>query len=105
MVIVDVLSLVGAIGNALVIYVFVGQKQQRTSTIFILTLACTDFMTSLVTVPYTIAIELLKFKVQYDVVCKIYQFLLTSTIPFSALIMVTIAFDRYLSRDMTKPTK
>ena len=68
MVIVDVMSLVGTIGNALVIYVFVGQKQQRTSTIFILTLACTDFVTSLVTVPYTIAIERLKFKVQYDVV-------------------------------------
>ena len=46
--------------------------------------------------PYTIVIVLLKFKVQYDAVCNIYQFLLTSTVPFSALIMVAIAFDRYL---------
>ena len=96
MVIVGVLSLSGTIGNALVIYVFTREKQKLTSSIFILTLACTDFVTSLVTMPYTIAIELLKFKLKYDVVCKIYQFLVTSTIPFSALVMVAIALDRYI---------
>ena len=96
MVIVGVLSVAGTIGNALVIYVFALQKPKLTSTIFILTLACTDFVTSLVTMPYTIVIVLLKYKVQYDVICKIYQFLVTSTVPFSAFVMVAIAFDRYL---------
>ena len=57
MVIVGVLSVSGIIGNALVIYVFARQKQKLTSTIFILTLACTDFVTSLVTMPYTIVID------------------------------------------------
>ena len=32
----------------------------------------------------------------YVVVCKIYQFLVTSTVPFSVFVMVVIAFDRYL---------
>ena len=96
MVIVGVLSVSGTIGNALVIYVFARQKQKLTSTIFILTLACTDFVTSLVTMPYTIVIELLKFKVKYDAVCKIYHFLVTSTVPFSAFVMLAVAFDRYL---------
>ena len=95
-VIVGVLSVSGTIGNALVIYAFSRQKLKKISTIFIFTLACTDFVTSLVTMPYTIVIELLHYKVEYDFVCKIYQFLLTSTVPFSAFLMVAIAFDRYL---------
>ena len=96
MVIVGILSVSGTVGNALVLYVFSRQKQKPSSTIFILTLACTDFTTSLVTMPYTIAVELLKYKVEYDAVCKIYFFLVTTTIPFSAFVMVAIAVDRYL---------
>ena len=96
MAIVGILSVSGTIGNALVLYVFARQKQKLSSTIFILTLACTDFVSSLVTMPYTIAVELLKYKVEYDAVCKVYQFLVTTTIPFSAFVMVAIAVDRYL---------
>ena len=95
-VIVGVLSVSGTIGNALIMYVFSRQKIKKTSTMFIMTLACTDFVTSLVTMPYTIVLELLNMKVQYDFVCKIYQFLVTSTVPLSAFLMVAIAFDRYL---------
>lgn len=46
--------------------------------------------------PYTIALELLQYHVKYDAVCKIYQLLSTTTIPFSASVMVAIAVDRYL---------
>ena len=96
MVIVGILAVAGFVGNALVLYVFSGQRQKPTATIFILTLACTDFITSTVTMPYTIVVEMLHFKVEYDFVCKLYQFLITSTIPFSAFVMVAIAVDRYL---------
>jgi cholecystokinin A receptor/hypocretin (orexin) receptor 2 len=41
----SVCSVVGVIGNALVLYVFSSFKQKLTSTIFILTLATTDFIT------------------------------------------------------------
>jgi cholecystokinin A receptor/hypocretin (orexin) receptor 2 len=66
----SVCSVVGVIGNALVLYVFSSFKQKLTSTIFILTLATTDFITCLVTIPFTIAVEALKMKLEYDIVCK-----------------------------------
>ena len=96
MVIVGVLSVTGTIGNSLVIVVFVRQKKKPTSTIYILTLACTDFVTSVVTMPFTIVVVLLNFRVVHDIVCKLYIFLITSTVPFSAFLMVAIAADRYL---------
>jgi cholecystokinin A receptor/hypocretin (orexin) receptor 2 len=92
----SVCSVVGVIGNALVLYVFSSFKQKLTSTIFILTLATTDFITCLVTIPFTIAVEALKMKLEYDIVCKLYFFLMTTTVPFSAFVMVAIAIDRYL---------
>ena len=90
------LSISGTIGNALVLYVFSRQKQKLSSTIFILTLAGTDFITSLVTMPFTIAIESVDYMVHFDLLCKTYHLLVTTTIPFSAFVMVAIAVDRYL---------
>lgn len=89
-------SLAGTIGNALVIYVYSRKREKTTTTIFILTLAGTDFFTCLIIIPYTIAVEYVAKKIKYDSACKIYQFLITSNVPFSAFIMVVIAFDRYL---------
>lgn len=92
----SVLSVIGTSGNAIVLYVFSTRKDQLVSTVFILVLAIVDFTTCLVVIPYTIYMEYHDFRIKNDVVCKIYQFLITSNIPFSALIMVAIALDRYL---------
>lgn len=70
--------------------------QKPTSTIFILALAGTDFITCLVTIPFTIAMEALHFNIKLDFFCKFYHFLITTTVPFSAFVMVAIAVDRYL---------
>ena len=88
-------SVIGVVGNGLVLYGFTRARSKYTSTIFILTLAGTDFTTCLITVPATIAIELETFKMDSDVLCKLFHFLTTSTISFSALTMVLIAIDRY----------
>ncbi|KAL3862255.1 hypothetical protein ACJMK2_008237 [Sinanodonta woodiana] len=102
-------SAAGVFGNMLVLYVFSRQKQMMTSTIFILTLAATDFISCLITIPFTIVMELHNYQVRWDLVCKLYHFLVTSAIPFSAFIMVAIAFDRYFcivhpfKRTMTIP--
>ena len=40
--------------------------------------------------------EYVDFHIDVDIVCKLYQFTITSNIPFSAMIMVAIAVDRYL---------
>lgn len=91
----SVLSVVGAAGNGLVLYVYAKKKDTLVSTLFILVLAVVDFTTCLVVVPYTIFMEYKDFYVHVNVVCKLYLFLITSNIPFSALIMVAIAVDRY----------
>ncbi|KAL8623758.1 hypothetical protein ACOMHN_040104 [Nucella lapillus] len=95
--ILSIFSVTGTIGNAIAFYVFSTLKKQKlTSTIFILALAGTDFITCLVTIPFTITMELLYFKLQVDFLCKLYHFLITTTVPFSAFVMVVIAVDRYL---------
>ncbi|XP_062577867.1 cholecystokinin receptor type A-like [Saccostrea cucullata] len=92
----SIFSVVGTIGNALVLYVFPRYKKKHTSTIFILTLAGVDFVTCCVTIPFAIATEAANFQLKYDIICQIYLFLITTTVPFSASIMVAIAVDRYL---------
>ena len=88
-------SLFGATGNAFVLYVFSRKKDKSTSTVFILALAATDFFTCLLIIPFTIVVEFMGKRVYSDCACKVYQFLITSNVPFSAFIMVAIAIDRY----------
>ena len=95
MVIMSFLSVIGTGGNATVLYVFARKRDRFVSTLFILTLAFVDFITCLVVIPFTIYMEYVDFLVDYDIVCKIYMFLVTSNIPFSALTMAAIAVDRY----------
>ncbi|KAK2157744.1 hypothetical protein LSH36_185g04007 [Paralvinella palmiformis] len=89
------LSVMGTAGNALVLYVFSQKKDKLVSTLFIIVLAFVDFITCLIVIPYTIYMEYVEFYIDYDALCKSYQFLITSNIPFSAMIMVAIAVDRY----------
>ena len=89
-------SVCGSAGNALVLYVFSTAKDNLVSTLFIIVLAVVDFCTCVVIIPFTIVVEVILYNVRFDFVCKLYQFLITSNIPFSALIMTAIAVDRYL---------
>ena len=89
------LSVVGTAGNLLVLYLFYQKKDRQTSTLFILALAFVDFTTCLIVIPYTKYMEYVDFNIEYDTLCKLYQFLITSNIPFATLIMVAIAIDRY----------
>jgi len=90
----SILSVIGAAGNALVLYVFCRKRDTLVSTLFILVLAVVDFVTCLVIMPCTAFMEYVDFHIVNDQFCKVYQFLITSSIPFSAMIMVAIAVDR-----------
>ena len=92
------LSVVGIGGNGLVLYVYMSykKKHEQVFSLFIIVLAVVDFAACLVVIPYTIIMEYRNFAMDNDFLCKVYQFLITSIIPFSALIMVAIAIDRYL---------
>ncbi|KAK7490920.1 hypothetical protein BaRGS_00017792 [Batillaria attramentaria] len=89
-------SVLGTLGNALVLYVYVRKKNKIASTIFIICLAATDFVTSCVIMPFTMVMESVDYAIEHDALCKIYFFLITCNVPFSAFIMVAIAIDRYL---------
>ena len=89
-------SVIGMLGNGLVLYVFTRTVGKLTSTIFILALAITDFITCLLIIPFTVTGIYLRFFLTYDLVCKLYQFLITCNVPLSAFIMVAIAVDRYI---------
>ena len=91
-----VFSVFGSAGNAIVLYVFSAAKDDLVSTLFIIVLAVVDFSTCVFVIPFTIVYELVSYNIRFDVLCKFYQFLITSNIPFSALIMTAIAVDRYL---------
>lgn len=91
-----IFSVVGTLGNGLVLYVFTRTSGKLTSTIFILALAGTDFVTCLIIIPFTIITIHVDYFLVYDSLCKIYQFLITCTVPLSAFIMVAIAVDRYI---------
>ncbi|GFO08354.1 hypothetical protein PoB_003485900 [Plakobranchus ocellatus] len=93
--ILSVFCVLGTVGNALAFLIYYRKRDKGTSTIFILSLAVTDFLTCLISIPYTIATELLVYRHTYDLVCKLYIFLQTMVIPLSSLIMVAIGIDRY----------
>ncbi|XP_033763109.1 orexin receptor type 2-like [Pecten maximus] len=91
-----VFSVIGTVGNVLVIYVYAQRKDHLTSSVFILALAGTDFITCLIVIPYTIVAIYENYVLRFDAVCKFYNFLITSNVPLSAFIMVAIAVDRYI---------
>ena len=58
-------------GNAFAFLIYYRKRDKGTSTIFILSLAVTDFITCLIMIPFTIAIELLLYKLTFQVFCKV----------------------------------
>ena len=59
--------------------------------------ACNNrFYKCLVIIRFTVSAIYLEYFLTYDIVCRVYQFLITCNMPLSALIMVAIAVDRYV---------
>lgn len=88
-------SILGTIGNSVVLYVFSIKTDKLTSRCFIIALAFNDFVTCLVIIPFTAYMDHAGYQIHIDFLCKFYSFMITSNVPFSAFIMVAIAFDRY----------
>ncbi len=91
------LSVTGTCGNATVIYIFYRKEDTHTYTTFLLAKAITDLLTCLLVIPFTIYMEYFEFYIKYDFLCKLYQFSITSAIPYSAFLIVAIAVHMYLS--------
>jgi hypothetical protein len=87
-------SIVGIIGNIIVVFVYSNKKDRQTTTFFILVLAFSDLTVCSVLVPLTLYFEYILFATTNMILCKMYFFFLTTTVPASCLLMTAIAFDR-----------
>ncbi|KAA3679185.1 uncharacterized protein DEA37_0011673 [Paragonimus westermani] len=90
-----VISIVGIVGNVLVIIVYMLKHDKLTANLFILVLAVSDLLSCSTLVPATICIEYIEWRMQSVVFCKVYYLLNNTFIPFSSLLISCIAFDRY----------
>ena len=88
---------IGVLGNGVAICVFARKKEKLPHSIFILTLAITDFLTCSVVIPMAIFFIHSNYVTDSDLLCKVYHFFITSNVPFSAFIMVAISVERYIS--------
>lgn len=91
-----VISLIGSIGNILVLIIYSQKRDKSTANQFIKTLAMSDCIVCLLIIPYTIYIEFNDWKISIDMICKCYYFLNNTSIPFGSLLITLIAVDRYL---------
>lgn len=89
------ISVIGTVGNILTIFCYWKKRNKQTSSFFILILAFSDLIVCFLLVPLTLYMEIVSFEIKNLIFCKIYFFLITTTVPFSCLLLISIAFDRY----------
>lgn len=89
-----VLSLVGAFGNSLVLYLYVKRGERLTYVVAVKTLAVKDLIACCLFLPWSIALEYLRFATTSDFLCKCYHFLGNVTNLFALPFLVFVALDR-----------
>lgn len=93
----SVISVVGAIGNGLVIAAVLRNAQLRTTrNLLIVNLAVSDFLMCTVTVPLTLKFVLERFWAWGAVLCKLVASMLGANIFMSNLSVISIGLDRFL---------
>ncbi|XP_062597493.1 cholecystokinin receptor type A-like [Saccostrea cucullata] len=87
---------IGVAGNTLAccVYYKKWRKKRKVSTLFILTLALTDLINCLATMPFEIALLLNPLSFDFPVLCKVSRWMTYFLNCFSTLILLGIAFDR-----------
>ncbi|KAK3102923.1 hypothetical protein FSP39_014963 [Pinctada imbricata] len=88
-------SIVGTMGNSIVIRFYITHLKTALD-VFIAALACVDLITCVFILPFTMVMEAVDHEIHQKGLCQFYYFLVTSNVPFSVLLMVIIAIDRYL---------
>lgn len=86
--------LCGTVGNALVVAVFVSNKQRFPKRTYILTLAVVDLVVMVLVAPYSIVFELRL--VTNDFLCHALEIIRHTLIGYSNLVLMFIASDRFL---------
>ncbi|XP_074648098.1 allatostatin-A receptor-like [Tubulanus polymorphus] len=92
------ISVIGFVGNVLVIIVVVSNKQMRNTTnILIISLAIADLSFIVICVPFTASNYALKVWPFGDLWCKVVQYMMFVTAYASVYTLVLMSFDRYLA--------
>ncbi|XP_069128850.1 5-hydroxytryptamine receptor 1D-like [Argopecten irradians] len=91
------LMLVGIPGNVIVIVMYGIRKVRTTANCFVITLACVDLTTCVVIHPYVITKLFNNYNQQQVLTCKLFEFLIHSTLSISAIVLFVVAIDRYLA--------
>ena len=93
-----IITVVGFIGNLLVMIVVISNKQMRNTTnLLIINLAVADLLFIIICVPFTGAMYALPVWPFGNVFCKIYQYMIHVTAYASAYTLVLMSLDRYLA--------
>lgn len=89
-------SIIGLIGNFLVLIVYKKKlKENESITFIIIHLALTDFLCCAVLIPINCYHELNIGKITSDFMCKFHSFLNIINITYSCLLMTLVAFERF----------
>ncbi|XP_033740681.1 G-protein coupled receptor 84-like [Pecten maximus] len=91
------LVIIGIPGNLIVIWMYGVRKVRTTANCFVITLACVDLTSCVVIHPYVISKLFNSYNQQQVLTCKLFEFLIHSTLSISAIVLFVVAIDRYLA--------
>ena len=98
-----VLMTVGILGNTLVLIVYILRKRKTTAQNYIVYLAAIDLLACVVIHPYVIYKLFNNYNQTWTIACKIFEFIVHTSLALSGLTLMVIAVDRYLA--ICRPVK
>ncbi|XP_053395949.1 G-protein coupled receptor 54-like [Mercenaria mercenaria] len=90
-----ILVVLGALGNALVIYTLIRHGGKNAANYFIINLAISDFTFIVIVVPFTATLYALPAWIFGDGMCKITMYMIYVTLHATCLTLMAMSIDRY----------
>lgn len=97
------LMVIGIPGNLLVIVIYGVRKIRTAANCCVIALASVDLTACVLIHPYVIAKLFNSYNQRRVIVCKLFEFLIHSTLAVSGIVLLVVAVDRYLA--ICKPLK
>ncbi|KAM7366325.1 hypothetical protein PAMP_015774 [Pampus punctatissimus] len=92
----SLIFLLSVLGNSLIIAVLVRNRRMRTVTnLFLLSLAISDLMVSLVCIPFTLIPNLMRDFIFGNGICKLVMYFMSVSVSVSTFNLVAISLERY----------
>ena len=98
-----VFMVVGALGNTLVLLMYVPKNKKTSANIFVILLAGIDWMACFVIHPYVIYKLFHPYDQTWTIPCKIFEFFIHTSLAVSGFALLLVAIDRYFA--ICKPVR